>query len=366
MKKLLLLSMLFTGGCAWGQPIVRSPWTTQTTPTSASANTITITTTTLLGNTFAPTLSQDTGNDVLYVIGSGPHQVTSVANAVPAGLFLKDNMSFAPLSGDGSAIVNLVGNNIASGTVADARLSANVALLNAGQTFTGANIMNNAGNTFTGVGTALTALNANNITSGTVAPARLGSGTANSTTALFGDSTYKSVTSAAAHEVQAIWIFTGPQLGLTNSAGFMSLLGTNGVGSKTITSAMVNVGSTIRSKSLGRVQNASGGNQTCNVLMDGVTIVGSAAVNPGGLTPPFMTVVEATLTFQATGASGKVIGYLSIVNIQPAGNNVLAAIGSPVTIDTTVSHVFEVIFSPNASGPSNFIFIDQAMVDYTP
>jgi hypothetical protein len=51
------------------------------------------------------------------------------------------------------------------------------------------------GASFSGVGTALTALNASNLASGTVPTARLGSGTASSSTYLRGDSSWVDITS---------------------------------------------------------------------------------------------------------------------------------------------------------------------------
>lgn len=58
-------------------------------------------------------------------------------------------------------------------------------------TLSGSNV---SGGTFGAVnGSALTALNASNLGSGTVPTARLGSGTANSTTVLYGDQTYKTI-----------------------------------------------------------------------------------------------------------------------------------------------------------------------------
>jgi hypothetical protein len=54
-------------------------------------------------------------------------------------------------SGNGTNLVNLNASQLTGGTVADARLSANVPLLNGNQTFTGANIFTNmAGNSFSG------------------------------------------------------------------------------------------------------------------------------------------------------------------------------------------------------------------------
>lgn len=76
-------------------------------------------------------------------------------------------------SGDAGSLTNLNASQLNTGTVTDARLSGNVALLNGNQTFMGANTFSAAGNSFTGNGAALTALNASNLTSGTVTDARL-------------------------------------------------------------------------------------------------------------------------------------------------------------------------------------------------
>jgi hypothetical protein len=76
-------------------------------------------------------------------------------------------------TGDGSGLTSLTAANVSAGTLADARLSGNVALLNASQTFSGVVTVTNAGNSFVGNGEGLTSLSAGNITSGTVADARL-------------------------------------------------------------------------------------------------------------------------------------------------------------------------------------------------
>ena len=53
-------------------------------------------------------------------------------------------------SGNGTNLVNLNASQLTGGTVADARLSTNVALLNASQTFSGVNTFTNFGNSFRG------------------------------------------------------------------------------------------------------------------------------------------------------------------------------------------------------------------------
>jgi hypothetical protein len=81
--------------------------------------------------------------------------------------------------GNGLNITNLNGSLIATGTVADARLSTNVALLDTNQFFTGNNQFPGPNNSFNGAhsgnGSALTNLNGSQVTFGTVADARLSS-----------------------------------------------------------------------------------------------------------------------------------------------------------------------------------------------
>ena len=89
----------------------------------------------------------------------------------------------AAFAGNGAALTNLNASSLASGTLADARLSANAALRDADQTFAGANTfsgvahLTNAANvlagTFSGNGAALTNLNASSLASGALADARL-------------------------------------------------------------------------------------------------------------------------------------------------------------------------------------------------
>lgn len=63
--------------------------------------------------------------------------------------------------------------NLNAGTLSDTRLSTNVPRLNAASTFTGAVTMSNPANSFAGAGSGLTGLNASSLASGTVADARL-------------------------------------------------------------------------------------------------------------------------------------------------------------------------------------------------
>jgi hypothetical protein len=80
-------------------------------------------------------------------------------------------------AGSGAGLTTLNATNLASGTVADARLSTNIPRNNGTQSFSGVNTFSNASNsfngTFNGSGLGLTGLNATSLASGTVADARL-------------------------------------------------------------------------------------------------------------------------------------------------------------------------------------------------
>ncbi len=153
---------------------------------------------TLLGNTFngINQLVQLNGSGALPALNGSALTNLSSANltgALPAinGSALT-NLSAGNLTGalpaiSGASLTSLNGTNISSGTVADARLSTNVALLNGGQTFSvltsfGAGLSATgdinasgqvAGATVTGDGAGLTNLSAGNVATGTLADARL-------------------------------------------------------------------------------------------------------------------------------------------------------------------------------------------------
>ncbi len=122
---------------------------------------------TLLGNTF-------NGNNQLLQLGAS-------AELPALNGFALTNLSSANLSGalpaiSGASLTSLNGSNISSGTVADARLSSNVTLL--GNAFNGASQLvqlDVSGNLPALNGSALTSLNATNISSGTIGDSYLSS-----------------------------------------------------------------------------------------------------------------------------------------------------------------------------------------------
>jgi uncharacterized coiled-coil protein SlyX len=155
------------------------------------------------------------GTAGLQILTVGP--VATMAGIVRANIF----------AGDAAGLTNLNAAQLAGGTLADARLSANVALLNTNQAFTASNrfagvvTATNVANTFVGAFTGnaagLTNLDATDLT-GTLADARLSANVAllNTNQAFTGSNRFAGVVTATNVANTFAGAFTGNAAGLTN------------------------------------------------------------------------------------------------------------------------------------------------------
>jgi hypothetical protein len=198
------------------QPLTPTPYALYT-PSAGSAVTATTagTASNLAGNLGGDVTGTQTATVVARVGGQTATDVASgsvTANAATSantpdrlvkrdalGNFSAGAITAGSFTGNGAGLTGLNANNLATGTVADGRLSGNVALLNDNQTFSGSNIftgvstLTNATNRFVGTfsgngagltnlnvsqtlsgnGAGLTNLNASQLASGTVPDGRL-------------------------------------------------------------------------------------------------------------------------------------------------------------------------------------------------
>jgi hypothetical protein len=170
-------------------------------------------------NTWAtPTATADAGTLTGTTLASGVtgSSLTSVGTLarllVANGTSAAPSITFAADSGTDTGF-----NHTGEGEIQIITNGTNVAQI------TSASLVFNGTSGFSGVGTSLTALNASNLGSGTVPTARLGSGTANSTTYLRGDNTWQTITSGASLSTANTWTalqtFNGPGAG-TFAVGF--------------------------------------------------------------------------------------------------------------------------------------------------
>jgi len=97
-------------------------------------------------------------------------RLDSAQSFIGANTFGNAGNSF---TGNGYGLTSLNADNLGNGTVPDLRLSANIPRLDDNQTFSGNNVFSSANNSFSGIGSGLTSLNADQISSGTLPGGRL-------------------------------------------------------------------------------------------------------------------------------------------------------------------------------------------------
>jgi len=148
-----------------------------------------------------------------------------------SGSFSAGDITANSISGNGVSLTGINASNITSGTIANARTTA--ATANGASTIVlrGSSGEFSAGTitgTFSGDGSAVSAINASNISSGTVGTARLASGTANSSTYLRGDQTWSTIsagvtiTNDTTTDASYFPIFTSVNTGTISAANVSS------------------------------------------------------------------------------------------------------------------------------------------------
>lgn len=250
---------LSTGNCAGsGSSVTTTTGTIGTIPVYTGAQQI--------GNSI---ISQDVGATTVTVAGALTVNNQLNANGGIATNNANINAGTGTITGNGSGLTNLNGSNITTGTVADARLSGNVTLQ--GNTFNG-NLqlvqLTNTGILPVLSGQNLTNLNASNLTSGTVSDNRLSANVAllNGTNVFSGTNNFKPGSdNASAFRIQ-------------NAAGSATLFNADTTGSGALTFGVPSsFSSTVAVSTLG----SAGGTAVCR---NGSNQLSTCSANPSGVT----------------------------------------------------------------------------------
>lgn len=189
-----------------------------------------------------------------YTTANSANGASTIVLRGASGEFAAGAITGTSFSGNGSALTAINASAITTGTLDNARTTASSA--NGASTIVardaGGNFSANTvtATTFSGGGASITSINASNISSGTVATARLASGTANSTTFLRGDQTWATPAEFASGTVLLFYQAAAPtgwtQVTTQNNKALRVVSGTGGGtgGSVAFTTAFTSQGVT--------------------------------------------------------------------------------------------------------------------------
>jgi hypothetical protein len=200
------------------------------------------------------------------------------------------NIGTSIFSGDGSGITTLNASNLSSGTIPDARIQATgvtqhqlsitgTGALNAGSITSGFGNIDIGTDTFTGNGSGLTTLNASNLSSGTVAGARLGGNQTMEGIKTFSDTSAATTTATGAVRV-------GGGMGVVGDLYAGSLNTANGAGIQALNATNLGSGTVPNGRISGIYSN----------------LTGTGALNQGEITSGFGNINIGTDTFTGNGS----------------------------------------------------------------